>query len=430
MRKKFSPEIKWFFRHYLGCWTSSPPSRYLSIRLILTRFILLKCEWFQKVSSRKGSKNQVTLLNYPSSLKCNTLKKNICHVRGIPASRQGTSQQILWRYTHSKQTVLHFSSGNWKSSLYLPPVFTSEQHCWLVKHHPHHLRKLVTLVLAHPCAMFRVWLCCRNGAETRAVQEHCHLKVKRHAASGIIKGTLAHALMIQHFIPMRNNLEPTTSQVRILLWWAGSTMMHSSGDSRRVGDAESLVLSVLALSQSRPQSQWKPVNLERNTRQLSPKPEGGRMVSQKGWVDPLIGFGFKNWKDAINVFCLDGDPKILIEVISKRICGISDTSSQAGSARDVNMFCPHNSSSAALPSVLPISPTAKPTGTKPWPGSTLCQQVSERVPGNEFQGTEIHSWPLCQPDSVTYVCTTRWHKEDTFQTRTREPVAKTTGREW
>lgn len=65
--------------------------------------------------------------------------------------------------TRNKHTVLDFSSVNWKSSLHLPPVFSSEQHCWLVKHHPHHLQKFVTLVLMHPCAMLRVWLCCRNG---------------------------------------------------------------------------------------------------------------------------------------------------------------------------------------------------------------------------------------------------------------------------
>lgn len=66
-----------------------------------------------------------------------------------------------------------------------------------------------------------------------------------------------------------------------------------------------------------------------------------------------MGFGFKNWKDEINVFCSDGDPKILIKAISKRICGISDTSSQAGSAGDVNTFWSHHSSSAALPALVP-----------------------------------------------------------------------------
>ena len=146
---------------------------------------------------------------------------------------------------------------------------------------------------------------------------------------------------------------------------------------------------MLALSQPHPQPQQKPMNLERNTWPLSPKPGKGRMASKKGSVDPLIGFDFKNWKDAIKVFFLAGEPQTLIQAISKRICGISDTSSQAWAARAVNTLCPHSSSSTVLPSAVSISPAPKPTGTKARLGSAPCLRVSECVPGNESQGTEI-----------------------------------------
>lgn len=100
-------------------------------------------------------------------------------------------------------------------------------------------------------------------------------------------------LITECFILMCNNWDPTTSRFWILQWQAGSSVVHSSGDLRHVGDAESLALSVLALSQSHPQSQQKPTNLERNMQQLSPKPGNGRTASQKDSVDPLLGFGFK-----------------------------------------------------------------------------------------------------------------------------------------
>lgn len=162
-------------------------------------------------------------------------------------------------------------------------------------------------------------------AKIRAVPELYHPRVKCHAARGITQGTSAPTQLTEHFILMCNSSEPTTSRVWsccgpttsrvrschgaqrwfMLCWWCWVTCLVCAGP---------FSVPSTTLMETH--------NSQEEHAAASSKAWKWRIVSQKGWVDPLIGFGFKNRMDAIHVFCLDGNPKILIQAISKRICGI------------------------------------------------------------------------------------------------------------